>query len=41
MAARSEGRKVEAAERREWLRVTEADRAALEDYVSEATGLGC
>ena len=41
MAARSEGRRVEVTERRKWLRVTEADRAALEDYIAEVVGLGC
>ncbi len=41
MAARSEGRRVEVTGRRNWLRVTEADRVALEDHIAEVAGLGC
>jgi len=38
---REEIRAQERGSRRSWLRVTQADRAELEDYLAEAAGLGC
>ncbi len=41
VALRREEAEVRQAKRREWLRVTEADLAELEDYVASIAGLGC
>lgn len=41
VALRREEAEVRQAKRREWLRVTEADWAELEDYVASIAGLGC
>jgi hypothetical protein len=42
VSLRKEGVEVKAREKaRAWIRVSEADRAALDEYISAVVGLGC